>query len=556
MGPVVTEHLSNRSQSNEEEPGTLLCQIDGVVSNRLGIFGYGWALDRAGSIVRGTLRLHFKNGRVNSTHVMLGRGREDVAEVFPQYPQASSSGLMFFAGWGDERPETVDLAFQTQDGRTLTAAVALYGSSFQEEDEPWLPAELGRRYLAKQALRYLRQGKIRELISTVRRREQPPRPQPAPEEIALVSRLMGHRCRLVIDHNMGGGANIYRERLVSGWLADGDSIILLSFRVDTMTAIVEVRDADGVLKQTLKRVEMLAAALHSINLVEIFFNCAVSFSHAVGIQRLLLDLKRQSGATLVVAIHEYFVICPSPFLLDKGGTYCGVPSISQCESCLPQHEDGFVSLTGERSIKHWRQMWGEVLAIADEVRCFSQSSKRLLERAYPGIAKHATLRPHDVEPLRAVRRTRSPDSTLTIGVIGFISHHKGATVVSELADAIAKAQADVRIVVFGSLDACSPSNVILQTGPYTRYDLPDLMEQYGVNLALLPSICPETFSFVAHEVISMGLPLICLDLGAQADLARSSPIGRVSPRQDGPGLLQELMAFDHDLYLLNSKVPS
>ncbi|OWT75080.1 group 1 glycosyl transferase [Achromobacter sp. HZ28] len=355
---------------------------------------------------------------------------------------------------------------------------------------------------------------------------------------------------------MGGGANVFRERMVSSWLAAGDTVILLSFRVDTMTTIVDVRDAEAVWSQPLSGLEVLEAALASINLAEIFLNCAVSFPNASGVQRLLLNLKQRSGAALVVAIHEYFVICPSPFLLDKNGTYCGVPSISQCESCLPQHEDGFVSLTGERSIQHWRQMWGEVLAVADEVRCFSQSSKRLLERAYPGIARHATLQPHEVEPLRAVRRARPPNTTLTIGVIGFISHHKGAAVVADLAEAISKAQANVRIVVFGSLDTPSSSDVILQTGPYSRYDLPDLTEKYGVNLALLPSICPETFSFVAHEVISMGLPLMCLDLGAQADLARSSPLGRVSPHQDGPGLLQEIMAFDHDLYLLNSKVPS
>ncbi|RXN87023.1 group 1 glycosyl transferase [Achromobacter aloeverae] len=352
---------------------------------------------------------------------------------------------------------------------------------------------------------------------------------------------------------MGGGANLYRKRLVSEWLEAGDAVALLSFDVGSMSTYVEVRDGEEVFERKLANFDALAAALASSNLVEILLNCAVSFTQVGKIQQLLLDLKRISNATLAVAIHEYFVICPSPFLLDKNGKYCGVPSTDRCNSCLREHDDGFVSLTGERSIERWRKMWTEVLSIADEVRCFSQSSKRLLERAYPDIAKHATLRPHDVEPLRRVRQTRVPGGTLTIGVIGFISHHKGAGVVVALAEAISAAGADARIVVFGSLEGAPPSDVILQTGSYNRYDLPGLLEKYEVNIALMPSICPETFSFVAHEVVSMGLPLMSLDLGAQADLARSVATGRVSPRQDGPGLLAEIMAFDRDLYFLNAK---
>jgi glycosyltransferase involved in cell wall biosynthesis len=255
-------------------------------------------------------------------------------------------------------------------------------------------------------------------------------------------------------------------------------------------------------------------------------------------------------------MHEYFLLCPSPFLLDNTGSYCGVPALVKCDTCLSTHQEAFVSLTGERSLRNWRALWGEFLEAAEEVRCFSESSRRLLARAYPDVAGRATLRPHPVEPLRPVRNSRTLPACLTVGVIGAISQHKGAGVVAELAQAIVDADAPVRIVVIGNLDASCPPEVVRQTGPYRRGDLPSVIEKHKIDIALLPSICPETFSYVAHEIVAMGLPLVCLDLGAQADLARSQPAGRVAQRQDGPGLLEEIIALDRHLHPLSLKVLS
>jgi glycosyltransferase involved in cell wall biosynthesis len=38
-----------------------------------------------------------------------------------------------------------------------------------------------------------------------------------------------------------------------------------------------------------------------------------------------------------------------------------------------------------------------------------------------------------------------------------------------------------------------------------------------VNAFWFPSVCPETFSFVVHEMKAMGLPVLAYDVGAQAD---------------------------------------
>lgn len=546
----MTKDLELGQQVPPASVDTLICQVDHIARHPHGLFGFGWALEPTGLISKASLELFYGADTV-TVEVSTGRPREDVAMAFPDHPQAPQSGFMVMAGWGDTPPDKAEFVFELSDGRLLRRdlAVAVDQATPHAGVSEW-------RYLLKRAWAYLRQGKIAHLLyKSIRYGRRNPRLKSF-DEVALAARVAGRRCRVLIDHSMGGGANHFREAQVAEWLSAGETIILLSFRMASMTAFVEVRDRKGSMASELDSIERLATIVESARVIQIFFNCAVSFPRPQQVRDVLLDIKRQSGAELVVAMHEYFLVCPSQFLLDSTGNFCGVPSLEVCDSCLNAHEDGFVSLTGERSVRNWRALWGDFLAAADEVRCFSQSTLRLLARAYPEVAARATLRPHKVEPLRPVSNSRLEQSSLVVGVIGAISHHKGAGVVAALANAIVDMGAAVKIVVIGSVDAVCPPTVVEQTGPYSQDDLPNIVEQHKINIALLPSICPETFSYVAHEIVSMGVPLMCLDLGAQADLARSQIAGRVSSRQDGSGLLEEIIAFDRFLHPLSLKVIS
>lgn len=551
MRRPVTDDTQQTLPAHDQPSSGLICQVDHVVCTSQGIFGFGWALDPVHRIVAGKLRLHHGPGRVDSVRVSLGRAREDVAMAFAQHPQAAHAGLMFMAGWADQAPESIELVIELDNGHAHS--LDLLSTAERSTQRAGLSE---KRYLFKRVVAHIRKRQFTQLLyKGLRHVRSNPRLASA-DDRALAARLKGRRCRLMIDHSMGGGANLFRERQVSAWLADGDTVVLLSQRVASLTTFVEVRDRAGSLVQTLTQLDSLADIVADTQLLEVFYNCAVSFPQPYRVRNLLLDLKRRHAARLTVVLHDYFLLCPSHFLLDRSGVHCGVPALEHCAGCLREHDDGFVSLTGERSIGHWRALWGELLHAADEVRCFSESSRHLLARAYPQVAERATLRPHALTPLRAVRGSgmRPSQAPLTIGVIGAISQHKGAGVVADLARAIEASAAQVRIVVIGSLDAPCPPEIVSQTGVYQPDDLPNLIEKHQVNIALFPSICPETFSFVVHEIVAMKLPFLCLDLGAQAEVARSHPNGRVSPRQDGAGLLEALLAFDRQLHPLQLKV--
>lgn len=528
---------------------SFLCRIDHVTCHAHGLFAYGWAIHPRFRIAAAHLVLVSPGGETQRIRISLNRTREDVARAFPANPRAANAGFMVLAGWSEDRPVSAELVFQFTDGSMEAVPLTLPAA-----DVPPRPAGTGWRYLLRRTWAHVRLGRFRALFRRIRQYRERTRAAACGISVArLAQALAGRPCALVVDHAMGGGANGYRDSLINTITADGTVVLLLTFSVPKMRLIAEWRSQDELPRTAaIDSIDAVEAILDASILRRVSLNCAVSFPQPLAVRSLILSLARREDVTLEVSIHDYFVACPSPFLLNDQGQFCGIPDIARCRTCLAAHDDGYVSLAAERSIDRWRTAWRELLEAADTVQCFSESSRQLLTRAYPTIESRINVLPHTVAPLRKARIRRDASQPLVLGVIGAISSHKGADVVADLARAIVQKNAAVRIVVLGTIDAACPADVVFETGPYQRNDLPRLVEQHGVSIALLPSICPETFSFVAHEILSMDLPLMCFDLGAQAQIARKDPRGRVAKRRDGAGLLDELLSFDKDLLRSNS----
>lgn len=519
----------------------VLCQLDHLVVSPKGLFGFGWAVPRQSRITQAWLELQFTTESTRRVAVSIERPREDVAAAFPDNPAAAQAGFMLLAGWPGERPLTASLAFVVADGGHHTVPLDL-----PLADTPRQRAGIGWRYLVGRAWAHVRLGRLQTALQKYRELRRRSRADLASvSEGDLTMALRGRSVTLILDHSMGGGANAYRDRVIAELSASGVAVVLLTFTVSALTLSLELHERGQPTRAA--RCDTLGAVrklLEGVRLQAITYNCGVSFPQGLEVCRFLHDLTLQSRALLEIVIHDYYTVCPSAFLLDDQGVFCGVPDRARCRECLPAQTDGFVSLAACDSIDAWRGAWGSLLRAATRIRCFSESSRRLLARAYPDLAARLTVRPHAVPHLAAVpSRPRTAAEPLVIGVIGSISLHKGAVVVADLARAIVAAGALVRIVVIGQVDAACPADVVLQTGGYRREQLPELVARHAIDLVLLPSICPETFSFVAHETLAMGLPLVSLDLGAPADLARSHPLGYVAATADGPGLLAEILGF-------------
>jgi hypothetical protein len=109
-----------------------------------------------------------------------------------------------------------------------------------------------------------------------------------------------------------------------------------------------------------------------------------------------------------------------------------------------------------------------------------------------------------------------------------------------------------RILVVGTISELRYPAVITQTGGFRHQDLPKILRQRGVNMCLFPSICPETFSFVVHELMRLYLPIVAFPFGAQGEAVESYTKGRLLSGVRPEHILDELVSFHRQIYGVKS----
>lgn len=349
---------------------------------------------------------------------------------------------------------------------------------------------------------------------------------------------------LIVDHRYGGGALLYRE-----------STLLRASRGEDRPTLVVTYDRDASrwrlsaswrahsIEFSLTSIEVLEKLVEHVSPDLVVLNSVATHRDPIAVLETILLVCSGAGARLVVPVHDFHAVCPSYNLIDESGRYCGIPEVKRCRECLPAN-DWAGSSTG-RDIDLWRATWKRVLSEAERVVCFSEDSRRLLARAFPEAIDRVSVEPHELPPLPSRPEGAAGDrvGALHIGVVGAINHAKGSGIVVDLAREIERTRLDARITVIGTLDRAVRRGAIRLTGAYERAELPKLVANCRAQIYFVPSIWPETFSYVTSELIALGVPVCCFDLGAQAERVREYSRGRVIRRQDPAGILAELEAF-------------
>lgn len=321
---------------------------------------------------------------------------------------------------------------------------------------------------------------------------------------------------LYIGHAMGGGAEHYLQARISADLKRLGAAVVLRLGGEYRWQI-EVHSTAGITRGCSNDRALMLRLLRLIPQRHVIYSCGVSDPDPVALPALLLDLAE--GQRLEILVHDYLMISPAFTLLDSHDAFHGVPDPGgpSGRSHRLQRPDGsWVDLAA------WRKAWGAALAAAHQVTVFSQDSQALMHAAYPDLGARLVLRPHQLAqtPPRLSPARGTPP---VIGVLGNIGGHKGAGVLVALSQHLARkgARAEAGLVLLGNLDPAynlrRPARV---HGSYAVEDIPDLVARYDITCWLIPSIWPETFSFTTHEALATGLPVICFDLGAQAEAVR------------------------------------
>lgn len=526
----------------------------------------GWCFIPGKEILKLELQLRdASNSLVGAIPLQASTIRPDVQQEFKLEKNALHSGFVGIGSW-PRRPGLRDqLVIAGLMGDKEQLEIKIPHSSLEKFLTPnrWHKRKLAFllwiRYIGK-AIHLLTNGQLGVLNDKLKRQLNAAPQKKMPEIISwnMIKSIGGNPeagVHLVVDHRLGGGANQYRERLIISWLEAGATVFILCNYIAKLQIMLIVRTNQHELRLSLENESDLLIALQQISVSTITYNTAVSFLQAELLPELLLNLRRTHRSHLTVLIHDFFIVCPSHFLIHADGYFCNIPELNTCKDCLHRNPHGFTSLF-QADVTKWRNAWGPLLKEADEIIAFSESSIFLLRQAYETWqdgtnwlqGRKITLTPHAAVSLKNNNIVINQIENMVIGIVGQIDFHKGAQIVRNLTQEILRQKTSERIVIIGDLEGQIDVPIISQTGRYNNSELPSIIEKCGVNIILFPSIWPETFSYVTQEIIQCGLPIACFDLGAPAERIKKYEKGVVLDSQAACSILKGLRNHFQTIY--------
>lgn len=269
-----------------------------------------------------------------------------------------------------------------------------------------------------------------------------------------------------------------------------------------------------------------------------------------------VDALHSLGLPLVLTVHDFHLACFSQFLLDNDSRYCAInKDLDICSRCLERNRyaDWLGPKTAKDLLQYREFVQGRVLPHIDRIVFPSDFSREVLCEFYPNLATNKLVKIEHGIPSSdhgsAGQVKRHEDGRLRVGIVGDLRAHKGLKAVKAISERASKES--VRLFLFGKCELPLPGVVTI---PFASFEqmVPDLIKA-DLDIALVLSEAPETFSYALSECWSAGLPVIVTDVGALKERMDASRAGFIVDRENTaeqvlnlldaflrqPGLLEE-----------------
>lgn len=346
-------------------------------------------------------------------------------------------------------------------------------------------------------------------------------------EFELLRKYKTEKTILAFDHSLGGGATKYLENKKKQCLAEGKEFIII--RYDYLKDLFKISYywKNDELKMQYNDTKNLPRILEYLCIDEIWINELVTYPVLYEQLKNIKETAKKNNIPVKMLFHDFFAVCPTINLLNNEDKYCELPSCETCNQCLKNNKS--LQALDYGSMEQWREEWKTFLRSCDEVVVFSNSTKEIAEKTF-GMLENIVVIPHQIGYMPRIEKKNKTTKTLNIGLLGVLTKHKGGDIVAQLVDRIEKENLDIRIKLIGTSCVDINSPVFSQTGAYTRGSIPRLTLENDIDVFLIPSIWPETFSYTTEEIMKMGMPVMCFDIGAPAERVKKYEKGIIIPK--------------------------
>jgi SAM-dependent methyltransferase/glycosyltransferase involved in cell wall biosynthesis len=344
---------------------------------------------------------------------------------------------------------------------------------------------------------------------------------------------------IIFDHNLGGGANTYSRELSKAALTEGGTVLRV-YNFECSVWYVQWMTAGDSMLFYAPSVEELFRVLSISHGRRIIVNSLYGFPDMKKIIELIVELAQALDAALDYKVHDFISHCPSPHLSDFNGDYCGVPQDSEvCKLCLKEnliwYPDGYPKENQPADISEWRRPFARLFEAATTVTLFDPSSIEIFRQVFHLEDRKIKIVPH-VDDYFNCDKQLDLGGHMHVGVLGTLTNIKGVQIVQALSDYIDRCGLQIPIIVVGACYVTMPSHIKVH-GSYEQNQLPAIIENYGINVILAPSIVPETFGYTISEAMKMRLPIVAFDIGAQGSRVKKYELGKVVPLGSSPEVI-------------------
>ncbi|MFT9018890.1 glycosyltransferase [Acetobacter malorum] len=249
------------------------------------------------------------------------------------------------------------------------------------------------------------------------------------------------------------------------------------------------------------------------------------------------------GLPYDVYIHDYSWFCPRITLVADQNHYCGEPDLQTCLSCI----NTFGSRTDDPAPLQKLRQWSQrILDTAEHVICPSQDAAHRITRQFTTIQADVTPWEHILNVDTLFFPPKAHHEKRIVGILGAISIEKGYDILLNLAHFINTHHIPIHLVIIGYSCDDAPlleTGVVTMTGRYQEYEIQPLTEKYAIDWFFLPSLWPETWSYVLTHIWASNRAAIVYDIGAPAERIKQAGGGLVIPLHTSlPSLIAILMA--------------
>lgn len=274
--------------------------------------------------------------------------------------------------------------------------------------------------------------------------------------------------------------------------------------------------------------------------------------HPLNWNLLLKDWK----GDLYITIHDYYAICPSFNLIDWNNYFCDGGNEVQCSTCLKKNPRISLNI----NLKEWRFQHENNFSRATSIFFPSSYAFNLIARYFKDHAEKMEVLEHGIHQSTRHQNVRIVQNTSVkkIGFLGGLSKTKGSGHIkniilndeNKLFDWFTIGNIGDESLASVQLSNCS------HIGRYEHENLSEILKKLEIDLIVLISIWPETFSYTLSESWNAGIPVVVGPLGAPADRVRTHQGGWVADDLSSKAVFEKIKWISKNPLEYSEKIKS